>query len=522
MRINKAKKLILRPIARKGVSIIVLMFSLFAIVGLCALVLDLGLILNQRYELQKAVESAALQAISEYELYETDRNTAGDYRLGFPDDSKIDNTSTGITRTYYDALKGYNQLLKVGVDSAPTITFNKDSRAIRVDSAATVPTYFISILGISEVEIQARAAAINIPAYLSGKFPRPNGSIVNGVNDASVAGTDYRDTEIKPPLGWDTSAGTHPTGTVYNRNTDFDNIYGRPDGKALSLGPGGHILIKLPATIFDGKGTDFIIYERGHAEGYFVYAGVDVDPNNPYIDAANPGSGINWVNISCTGTPLYVKMDDDEMIGAHRTQVIISGTSYNDYKFYGSGAFDIGARCDNAVDGVVYDGTDPASSFQIKNIKYLKIIDDNIEDGFFLQPRLDFTNHPQADNYTEHGIPMVIPGEHSTYTPGADIDSIEIRHHSRLISIAEFTQDTDGDLLIDVVERINGLDPNNTDTDGDGRDDFIEYEGDEPETTWGYNDSPQDETTRNDCSTLIKEYPNEPSGIHPPTMIIDP
>ena len=59
---------------KKGASIIILVFSIFAILGLASFALDLGLILNQRYELQKAVESAALLSASEYEVYESGGN----------------------------------------------------------------------------------------------------------------------------------------------------------------------------------------------------------------------------------------------------------------------------------------------------------------------------------------------------------------------------------------------------------------------------------------------------------------
>ncbi len=519
---KKTQANLIKHKSRNGVSVIILIFSLFAIIGLAALVLDLGLIINQRHELQKAVESSALLAASEYELYESDRRTADDFRLHFPDDSKITDTGTGIGTVYYKALKDYNQFLSVGTDLSPTVSFNKDSRAVLVEANARFPTYFLSIIGISKIQIEAKAAAVNIPAYLSGNFPKPSGSIVNGV-DTSVS-PEVRDTEIKPPLGRDTSGGVHPTGTVYNQNTDFDNIYGRPDGISLSLGPGGHVLIRLPSTIYDGKGVDFAVYERGNAEGYFLYAGVDNDPANPYIDAANPGGGINWINVSCTGIPLYARMDNDEPIGAYETDVYINNNSSETaYKFYGSGFFDLGARCEDSSGTVFYDGTDTSASPRINNVKYLKIIDDNIEDGFFLQPRLNFGTHPAISNLnTEHAIPMIIPGEHSSITPGADIDAIEIRHHARLISTSDFSTDTDGDGLIDVVERIHGLDPNLSDTDGDGYDDITELEGDEPETVYGYDDTPQYESegSQDDVQTLYKEYPLE--DYHPPVIIIKP
>ena len=506
-------------IKRKGASIIILAFSLIAILGLSSLVVDLGMILNRRYELQKAVESAALISASEYELYESDQDTAGDFRLRFPPDAKINNSTTGVAGINYKKLKDTNQFLQYGTDTV-NISFDKDSRAVKVEATATVHTYIISILGIKKIKIYAKAAAVNVPVYLSRLFPKPNGSILSGENDLAVPGPDYKDTEIHDPLGSDTTGGAHPTGTAYNRNNKFDNIYGPPDSKSLSLGPGGFITIKLPATIYDGKGADFIIYERGNAEGYFVFAGIDVNPANPYIDAANPGGGIKWINVSCTGIPLYAKMDDDETIGSYRTTVSVNGSSYTVYKFYGSGLFDLGDRCDSLTDGAIYDPTQVTTAPSIKNVKYLKIIDDNMEDGFFLQPRLNFTNHPNSTTNTEHGIPMIMPGEHSTFTPGADIDAIAILHHSRLISLADYAKDTDGDRLIDVKERMLGLNPNNVDTDGDGKKDMIEYEGDEPETAYGYGDTPQDESTQDDVTTLFKEYPTK--AFEPPIMEIKP
>ena len=468
----KKNILILR---HKGASVIILVFSLFAIMGLASFVVDLGLMLNQRYELQKAVESAALLSASEYEIYEFDAG-GGNMNLAIPASTEITDATTGNASTHYKALKETNQLINAGsgTDVTPTVTFNAQSGAVRVEADAAAPTYFISILGIKEIKLQGKAAAINKPIYLSKTFPKPTGSILNGVNDVTVAGADYEDTDIKDPLGGDTSTGIHPTGSIFNQNNDLKNIYGQPDQKVLSLGPGGHITIKLPATIYDGKGIDFVIYERGHAEGYFVYAGVDADPTVPYIDAANPGSGIKWINVSCAGIPLYAKID--EVIGSHLTTIEINGVNSQNYKFYGSGFFDLGVKCDAVGLGTIYDGTGATAAPRIKNAKYLKIIDDNMEDGFFLQPKYG-NNQPSA-------IPTLLPGEHSGFSPGADIDAIAILHHSRLISLADFVGgDTDGDGLMNITEQMHGYDPGNVDTDGDGINDLKEYRGYDPDDT---------------------------------------
>lgn len=475
---------------KPGVSVILLVFSLITLLGLSALVVDLGIILNQRYEMQKAVESAALLAASEYEIYLSSGFT-------MPDEDDIIDSDTGIAAQHYQALKSINQVLLQGVEEVPvSITLNKLSRAIKVEAVFRAPTYFLGVLGVSSVQIQAKAAAVASPIFLSPRFPKPAGSIVSGVS------TTYRDTNIRNPL-----AGTSGAAETPNHNNSFNNIYGKPDGKALSLGPGGHITIRLPEMAFDGKGFDFIIYERGHAEGYFVYAGVDTDPTNPYISAAKPGGGISWINVSCTGVPLYV--NPNETIGAYRTTVAVNGSPKTDYKFYGSGMFDLGMDCGDSI----YNGSSSAAGVpRIKNVKYLKIIDDNVEDGFLIQPKYGLGGaQPSA-------IPMLIPGEHSSFTPGADIDAVEILHHSRLISIREFdTGDSDGDGLLDTVESMFGLDPGDVDTDGDTLSDLLEREGYNIDSTLDSTSTPPGSSTP--LPMIFKEYFG--TNLCPPTMEID-
>lgn len=477
--------------SRKGASLIILAFSALAIAGLASFALDLGIILNQRYEFQKAVESAALISASEMEIYEL----GGVFRV--PTQNQISNIATNN----YDALAKHNQLMRE-VASAPTITVNRTSKAVKVEADTTVPTYFFNLLGVSKVNIQAKAAAVNVPTYLSGTFPKPTGSVLNGI------GT-YRDTEIMQPLGGDNSGAGESTTNIFNVNANYAYIYGMPDGRALSLGPGGHITIKLPSVIVDGKGSDFVIYERGHAEGYFVYAGIDNNPANPYSDASSPGNDIKWVNISCTGIPLYA--NKSVLLGAHETSVTIGGGVITDYKFYGSGMFDLGAQCRDGAGTLIYDGTGVVPGVpSISNVKYLKIIDDNSEDGFFIQPRFGINNTV--------GIPTLLPGEHSSITPGADLDAIGIFHHSRLVRVADFDSgDTDGDGLLDVLERMVGLDMNNADTDGDGIDDPVEYLGYSPVSP--PIDAADTIESAGSATILYKDYPA--TTLAPPVMAVD-
>jgi len=412
---------------RKGVSIILLLFSILAIFSLCGLVIDLGIILNSRFEFQKVVETTALTAVTDYGAYEDNANT-----IRYPAVADISTNVNNSAAKNFDAFVASNSFLLLSHDITPVITFgttiqSRYSRAIMVEATAVVRTYFLNIIGINSIKIQASAAAMHIPVYLK------SGNILQGVGA-------YNDTELRDPAG---GAATNQTinGIVYttpaivNVNTNPNNIYGMPEGTVISLGPGGYITIKLPAALIDGKGFDLQIRTEGNANGYFLFAGNDTDPLDPYIDAANPGGGIDWVNISCTGTPIGAPTTGN--VGSYLQN--IGGAIGNQSKFYGSGYFDIGASCSNGYAG------------NVSSAKYLKIIDDNIEDGFALR---DPENDPSMAV-----IPSFFPGQNSSFTPGVNIDAIAVEHHSKLISINDFTTDTDNDGLIDVFEDSLGLNP---------------------------------------------------------------
>lgn len=421
---------------RKGVSVIILIFSVLSIFTLSGLVIDMGIVMNCRYELQKAVEATAIKAVSDYNAYE---DNAGNIR--YPGTGSISGGTNNLVDNNLDAFVKSNSFLLASSTVSKTVTFggtqSRYSRAIRIDASVVAKTYFLNLVGIRSIKLQSSVAAMNAPVFLNAS------SVINGANFGFPM---FRDTEIKQPVG-----GTGSTSTFYgksytlpsitNVNTSFDNIIGFQDAKALSLGPGGYITIKLPATLVDGKGFDLQIVTAGNANGYFVFAGTDANPNSQYVDAASPGGGINWVNISCTGTPIGTTTNG--RVGAYNQWIDLNSNSVVDAgetqpKFYGSGYFDIGASCSNGYNA------------NVKSAKYLKIIDDNIEDGFILKdPKYDVNMIADASFF---------PGQNSSITPGVSIDSIAVEHHPRLIRVSDFNVDTDNDGLIDVFENsLDGL-----------------------------------------------------------------
>ena len=203
---------------RKGVSLIILCYSLIAIFALCTLVIDLGIILNCRYEFQKLIETAALASITDYEAYEN----PSDNTIKYPTVANISTNAGSSVNNNINAFVKSNSFLLMSQNITPTITFgttnkSKYSRAIKIDATAVVKTYFLQMFGIKSIKIPASAAAINVPVYLK------SGNILSGA-------CSYADTDIRDPVGGASSAQTingfnYTLPAVTNVNNNFDNIF---------------------------------------------------------------------------------------------------------------------------------------------------------------------------------------------------------------------------------------------------------------------------------------------------------
>lgn len=416
---------------RKGVSLVIFSLGAITIVLFASFVIDLGIVINAQNEFQKVLDSSVLVGASNLEPI-TDNGI-----------TKI-NTTIAINAAKETYTTMINSLNLQNANSNPTITVLASSKAIKIESDIKVDTFFIKLAGISSIEVQGQSAAMSAPVYLSNKLPQ-------GLVDGSVISGTQGDTDIRLPVG-----------DNKNINDDTAMIIGSPDNKALALGPGGYVTIKLPAALIDTSGADLYIRTLGNIKGYFVFAGNDIDPNNPYENEAMPGSGIKWTNISCVG--VSANADNAGAAGAYYTDVIYNETTTNEAKFYGSGYYDLASKCSVNPYGVIpYDGTGlNTATGNVKSAKYLKIIDDNVEDGFISE-------------YNKK--PVLLIGDHSSITPGVNIDSLALLHHPRLISVNDFGTDKDGDGLIDVLEASIATDLNTMDTDGDGINDGYEYIG---------------------------------------------
>jgi Flp pilus assembly protein TadG len=412
---------------KKGVSLVIVITSLMILLVAAGLVIDTGIVVNAQADLQKQVETAALYGATALEAKKT----------GTIISVNTTNLNSYITQIFNlsKSMNFESTLVNIDISQA-------QSKAVAVKAEGYVPMSFLPLTGISVVKIEAQSAAMANPFYLSPDFPQTptKGSVLVGTS---------AETDIRRPLGMNQSLSYDSSG-----NLNINYLYGSPDNRAISLGSGGYVMIRLPIPLIDEDGFDLYIKELGNMEGYFVFAGNDIDPNNPYVDETKQGSGISWTNISCTGTPEGENIATSA-VGAYSINVKhLDGSTTTETRFFGSGYFDIGATCSN--------NSGNSYNKNIKAAKYLKIVDDNQEDGFL------------TDNPT---VPAAIFGEHSSVTPGADIDAVGVLHHSRLIKYSEFNKDTDGDGLIDILEKSLGTNESNADTDGDTIKDGLEYSG---------------------------------------------
>lgn len=404
---------------RKAISLIIFILSISGIMAFTAFVIDVGMILSVQFELQKAVETAALASASTLEPQSTGTKLF------------INADTAGSTATStFNAVLNNNNIL-TGAILKP-VEVNIPSKSVRITAEIDVPTYFIAIVGVKRIKILAKSAAVAAPFYLSPYFPINSfASGANTYNKGSLMTDDEGDTDIRKPVG-----------DNFNENSLLSNLYDAHDNRSVSLGPGGYFSARLPIPVVNGDGADLFIKEVGNAEGYFIFVGVDVDPSNPYENAIVPGAGIKWRDISCSGVPVNTTIGGK--IGPQTVTITVNSTTQTVTKFYGSGYFDIGASCAGSL----------------SSAKYLRIVDDNNEDGFLA---------------TDLSKPVTLPGEHSSVTPGVDIDAVGVLHHSRLIRSSDYAKDSDADGLIDILENILGSTVSDSDTDNDTRLDGNEY-----------------------------------------------
>lgn len=359
-----------------------LYFILFFIIFLafCAFAVDGTIVFTNRAKLQSITETTALAAAEEfnYDLNATQSEI----------ESRVSQTAKDIFKTLKQGGLNYAVLDEPEAIASMDGFGHYTSGKITLNSHMVSQPFFLSFLGVSGINLSAQSIAISEPTPIyGGSSAGIRWATKRAVYQADVIAND---SAVLKSLSTDASLS-------YSSDKVNYGLISSTADEPLSLGPGGFVTIKLPVPIIDKPGYDLQIIESGKAlEGYMVFAGLDNNPNNPYIDYNDTGGGLSWVNISCTG---YSKELVNPVYQASNTNLPGSQA-----KFYGSGYFDIGGSCL---------GYTPVSM-----VKYIRIIDDNSESAFV------------KTNGTYYK--SMLYGESSTNTPGADIDAVKVLNYVHL------------------------------------------------------------------------------------------
>lgn len=368
---------------KKASSTLYIIIFIVILLAFLAFAVDGTIILTYRARLQNAVEMTALAAASEF--YNPNASNIED---------QINATASGT----------FNLLKYGGLEVASIVTTIKNTssdKRVLINGTMTAQPFFLSFLGVEGIKLKAKACAESDELTVSAYYNGINWLTVSAayLSDILSEDTNLHDTAVLYPLGNFKSASYKSGITDFGLLEDVDN-------HPLSLGPGGFVTIKLPAPIINKPGPDLYIKEAGAIEGYFVFVGLDKDPNNPYVQYSKPGAGITWINISCSG--VSDEQDPANIIGAYEVTTAIG----QEKKFYGSGKFDIGDACITST------------SNDISMAKYLRIVDDNQESAFIKTVGNFYKTMPY--------------GEASTATSGADIDEVKVLNYIKLIPPANF------------------------------------------------------------------------------------
>lgn len=365
---------------KKASSTLYVIFFLIMFLLFAAFAVDCTIVFTTRAKLQNSTETAALAGASEFNYSSTASTSDIEQKV----------KTTAESTFAFLKIDGLNNAsIEVSVKSTPT-------KKVLVKTEMVAQPYFLAFLGITGIDLKAQACAISEELPVQSSYAGINWLTSSAAYRSDIISKDssFNDTAILSPVGDFSSA------SYTNNFVDF-NYINSSDNKPISLGPGGFITIKLPAPIIDKTGYDLSITELGVAEGYMIFAGLDVNPESPYVQVGNEGSGIAWVNISCSG-----KSDTINNATESRATPNLGGSQTI---FYGSGKFDLSDSC---ITGAPFD---------ISMAKYIRIIDDNQEKANI------------------SGTTKWIYGEASTATSGADIDAVTVLNHVKLIAPSSFS-----------------------------------------------------------------------------------
>lgn len=341
-----------------------LYFILFFIIFLafCAFAVDGTIVFTNRAKLQGITETAALAGAEMF-------NSDNDPLTVNPSERA---SAEAVAQSTFDLLKQGGLKTAKGVAVAEV----NEPKVTLTTSMVSQP-FFLSFLGVSGINLSAQAVAVSQQERVFGNVD-PRG--IHWLTKRAPYKRDVieDDSVVLKPLG-EFASLSFPSG-----NLNY-SLISSEDSQPLSLGAGGFVTIKLPVPIINKTGPDLQIAEIGNREGYMIFAGLDDDPNNPYINHTDNVGRISWVNISCAG---------DASMQRGSTLTNLKGGAQ--VTVYGNGNFDLDDSC---LGG------------NVNMVKYIRIVDDNDESAYV------------------NGALVQLYGESSSPTPGADIDYVKVLNY---------------------------------------------------------------------------------------------
>lgn len=268
---------------KQGISLVMVVMGLATLLGFAALAIDMGNAFNVQNELQKSTTTAALAGAAAF-------NPNATASVNF-------NTIKAAVQSTFDLTKNSESTL-ASAQIVGNIQVDSKSGAVRFQTKAEAQTYFIGILGIKTLEVNASAGAMNYPSAFK---------VMNVL-------TGIPANQQKPTLAFAESlTATGPAVKFYN------------------LPPSRKIQLVCTLPMVNSPGSEISVVEAGNLDGYFVF--VSNSPTGP------------WYNISGTGVSTLAPVGGVSAPGPQLDDPAIPDV----FKFYGSGEFDLeGTGMENA------------------------------------------------------------------------------------------------------------------------------------------------------------------------------
>ena len=215
------KKPVLRQRNERGVTIIAFALMIIVIIGFTGLAVDVGYLQLEKRKVQAAADAAAMGALREMELGNTDLDVAG----------KNDATLNGFTDGQNDTI--------VSITNPPTSgTYVNQASAVSATVTRVVPTFFMRAMGQNSVTVSATAVAKT--------------SVIHG----SVGGCIFVMNPSASPALWIHGTPTVSTACSILVNSNSSSAFSMVGTSTVGLGNGAEIGVVGPGTAGQGWSTN--------------------------------------------------------------------------------------------------------------------------------------------------------------------------------------------------------------------------------------------------------------------------